>query len=517
MSQHRIDSLTNLLAISSDSLKVKIYLEISDQYKEESNFEQAYAYQLKYSNLKDSLQRIDELMNRKKVQALKINEQHQKEIDELSQSNTEQNQIIQKLKFYKNILLVCSSFILVLLILLFYNFRNKTVANRKLSIQNKQIIKKNIEIKNHTVHLAKVNHELKKLSIVASKTDNAVIISNKKGEIEWINEGFTRLYGYTLDEFIKEKGKTLIESSSNPEINDIVDAIIREKKSKIYESEVKAKDGKKYRTQTTLTPILNDKKEIIQFIAIDTDISKLKNIEEELQKLLLTKDKFFSIIAHDLKNPFNTLMGLAQLLYHGYERMSPEKVKHFHKSLYQISKNGYELLVNLLEWSRSQMGKIKYKPERQDLNAITEETFSLYSAKANQKEIALNNSLNHESYAIADKNMLKTIFRNIVSNALKFTERGGAIEVSEEIKDSFTQISIKDTGIGISEENLNKLFKLDESHTTHGTEEESGTGLGLLLCKEFVERHGGKIWVESKIGVGSNFKFTLPLNEDAVE
>lgn len=206
-------------------------------------------------------------------------------------------------------------------------------------------------------------------------------------------------------------------------------------------------------------------------------------------------------------------MGLAQLLYHGYERMSPEKVRHFHKNLYQISKNGYELLVNLLEWSRAQMGKIKFKPEKQSLFAITEETFSLYGAKAIQKEIALNNSLNIDSYAIADRNMLKTIFRNIVSNALKFTERGGAIEVSEEVQEDYIQITIKDTGVGISEEDLNKLFNLDESHTTHGTEEESGTGLGLILCKEFIEQHEGKIWVESKVGVGSKFIFTLPLKE----
>ena len=205
-------------------------------------------------------------------------------------------------------------------------------------------------------------------------------------------------------------------------------------------------------------------------------------------------------------------MGLAQLLVHGYDRLSPEKVKYFHNNLYQISKNGYELLINLLEWSRSQMGTIQFKPVELSLPALVEETFSLYNTKAAQKEITLTNEVSEESKVIADQNMLKTILRNLVSNALKFTERGGAIEISEKNINGFKEITVRDTGIGINPQDINKLFEMEGNYTTLGTEDESGTGLGLILCKEFVEKHGGKISVESKIGFGSKFNFTLPVN-----
>lgn len=512
-SQTEIDDLKYKLKSSTDSTRIYFLKQLSDLYKEDGNFQEAYKYFTEYSRLKDSVQNIKHSAELKRLQAQSFNTEQNKVIQELSQNNVEQDEIIKKLKFYKNTFLICTLLILLLLILFFYNLRRKIIANRKLSVQNEKIKGQNDQIKTHTIRLAKINRELEKLSIVASKTDNAIVITKPDGEIEWINEGFTRLYGYTLDEFINEKGRTIIQASANKDIHKIVKKIISEKKSQIYESEVRAKSGLVYNTQTTLTPILNEKNEITQLIAIDTDISELKRVEQELQKLLVTKDKFFSIIAHDLKNPFNSLMGVAQLLYHGYSRMSPEKVQHFHKSFYQISKNGYELLVNLLEWARSQMGTIKFNPGQQNLYAITEETFSLYNAKASQKEIVFNNSLNKDSFAFADKNMLKTIFRNIISNALKFTERGGAIEVSEVINESFTEITIKDTGVGINPEDLNKLFKLDENHSTNGTEDETGTGLGLILCKEFIEKHGGKIWVESKVGVGSKFIFTLPLKE----
>ena len=417
-----------------------------------------------------------------------------------------------KQKVFRNILIIGSIIILILLIQYILNYKNKIKANKILIEQNEQIRNKTLEIKLKTENLTKVNKELEKLSIATNQTDNAILISNSNGEIEWINKGYTRFYGYTLEELLNEKGETYIEASSKPEIEVIFNKALTEKKSQIYEADAVSKNGKKYRVQTTLTPILNNDNEVIRLIAIDSDVTKLKEVENELQKLLVTKDKFFSIIAHDLKNPFNTLIGLSQLLVYGYDRMNEEKIKYFHKSLYQISKNGYELLINLLEWSRSQMGSIKFKPEIQNICAVVEETFSLYNSKAVQKEILLTNKINKNSEAIADKNMLKTIFRNLISNALKFTDRGGAIEIMEKDIEGFKEISIRDTGIGIDPKDIKKLFKLDESFTTEGTEDEMGTGLGLILCKEFVEKHGSKIWVESKVGFGSKFIFTLPLS-----
>ena len=363
----------------SDSIRISRLFELSKNYRKQGDFEKSLIYHTEYTRLRDSIQNVNHILKLKELESEKINEQHIKKINELSENNSAQSEIIKELTVYRNIFIASSGFILILLLIIFYNFRNKIKANRKLSVQNEKIRRKNLEIKNQTLRLSKINHELEKLSIVASKTDNAVTIARHDGTIEWVNDGFTRMYGYTLEEFINNKGEKLIDASSSPNIDKILQEVIIQKKSQIYESEGISKEGKKYKTQTTITPILNNKNEIVKFITIDSDISKLKQVEEELQKLIVTKDKFFSIIAHDLKNPFNTLMGLAQLLHHGYDSMNTEKVKHFHKNLYEISKNGYGLLVNLLEWARSQMGKIKFKPEQHNLSAITEETFSLYN------------------------------------------------------------------------------------------------------------------------------------------
>jgi two-component system, sensor histidine kinase and response regulator len=470
--QNNIDSLENILEKTSGIDRIDVLIELSEYY---------------------------------------IQESPQKSIEYAQEAYSLMANNNKKQKTFRNILSGGLAIILLLLILYMLGLRNKIKANKVLSKQNEQIRNKNLEIKQKTEHLEKVNKELEKLSIAASKTDNGIMILNVNGDIEWINEGYTRLYEVTLDEIINEEGKTIFDISDYPDIKTIFNKAISENKSQIYDAIHNSKSGKKYNVRTTLTPITGQNNKVERLIAIDSDVTTLKEIEQELSKLLITKDKFFSIIAHDLKNPFNTLIGLSQLLVRGYDRMSEEKIKYFHQNLYQISKNGYELLVNLLEWSRSQMGSIEFNPEKFNLYALGKETFSLYKAKANEKEILLTNKLSEGSEITADKNMLKTVFRNIVSNALKFTERGGVIEISEKESGDSKEITIRDTGVGISPENIKKLFSVKENYTTEGTEDETGTGLGLILCKEFIDKHGGKIHIESKIGFGSKFIFTLPI------
>jgi PAS domain S-box-containing protein len=417
-------------------------------------------------------------------------------------------------KILQIILYIGLGIILIITGLLYYFYNEKLKSTKVLLAQNQKILKQNQEIKSQTEHLTNVNVKLEKLSIVASKTDNAIIIANPSGSIDWINESYTRLYGFTLKELLIEKGSTYTETSSNPGVENIFNKAITGKETQIYESDIISRNGKNYRIQTTLTPVLNDKKEVIYLVAIDSDVTKLKDIENQLQKLIITKDRFFSIIAHDLKNPFNNIMGISQLLVQGFERMKHEKVKYFHKGLYEISKNGYELLINLLEWARSQKGAIEFEPTTLNLFKLGEETFSLYQIRANQKEITFTNQINNDFEIFADINMIKTILRNLVSNALKFTDRGGAIEIFAESFKNYVQIIIRDTGIGIEPKAANNLFKIDEYISTEGTENETGTGLGLILCKEFVDKHNGNIWVESKLGFGSKFNFTLPKRND---
>ncbi|NBC83170.1 MAG: response regulator [Bacteroidetes bacterium] len=235
----------------------------------------------------------------------------------------------------------------------------------------------------------------------------------------------------------------------------------------------------------------------------------------ELSELNATKDKFFSIIAHDLKNPFNTLLGFSELLMTNLSNYSSSELEEFIGIIHQTSKNAYALLENLLEWSRSQTGRIKFQPDKLDMKLLVESTLQTVQNNALKKNITLLNQIKHPGTAFADENMIKTVIRNLLSNAIKFTDNEGEIKVYSKTEDNLIYITISDNGVGIKEKDLEKLFRIDVNHSTVGTENEMGTGLGLILCKEFIVKNGGEIWVESEYGKGSQFTFTLPIHENA--
>jgi PAS domain S-box-containing protein len=235
--------------------------------------------------------------------------------------------------------------------------------------------------------------------------------------------------------------------------------------------------------------------------------------EQRLMELNATKDKFFSIIAHDLKNPFNDLMGFTQLLSMNIDKYDKSKIENFVKIIHQSSKLAYNLLENLLDWSRAQTGNLNFDPEEIHINELIIENINLLKSTAKNKNITIYPEIDCDVSVNADKNMIRTVIRNLISNAIKYTNLGGFIKVSINKNKKFCQVNISDNGIGISEDNVNKLFKIDESFTTVGTEREKGTGLGLILCKEFIEMNGGKIFAKSEIGKGSTFSFTLPQAE----
>ncbi len=264
-------------------------------------------------------------------------------------------------------------------------------------------------------------------------------------------------------------------------------------------------------------PVFNDKGDVVQVIEYSLDITERKKIEhqlarqtEELLELNSTKDKFFSIIAHDLRSPFNAMLGLSELLATSYydfdDAMRTESVN----DIYQASKQAFGLLENLLEWARAQTGKIEFLPSKFKINGLVHETFSVVSSSAENKHIHLKVTGNEEIVAFADRNMIYTIMRNLVTNAIKFTPENGNITLSIIENQDDIQFSVADTGLGISEENIGKLFRIDKTFSKLGTAQEKGTGLGLILCKEFVDKHGGTISVESKLNVGSIFTVTLP-------
>jgi signal transduction histidine kinase/ligand-binding sensor domain-containing protein len=237
----------------------------------------------------------------------------------------------------------------------------------------------------------------------------------------------------------------------------------------------------------------------------------LRKSEKNLMELNATKDKFFSIISHDLKNPFSSLLSISELMVESFEETEREDHKAGFKKINQSVKHLLDLLENLLTWSRSQRGRIKYDPVRFNLSSLVQENINLHRLLAEKKGIMLLSSEQNEVYAYGDRDMINSVIRNLVTNAVKFTDRDKKVEIQLKPGEKEIEVCIVDEGIGIPSEQLEKLFRIDEKFKSTGTAGEKGTGLGLIICKEFVEKNGGEITVQSAPGKGSVFSFTVPM------
>lgn len=237
--------------------------------------------------------------------------------------------------------------------------------------------------------------------------------------------------------------------------------------------------------------------------------NNLKKSMEELSLLNATKDKFFSIIAHDLRSPFQGLISSSELLAMEIDSLSKEEIQLFSKGLYNSLRNLYGLLENLLKWSMVQRDMIEFKPVNIDLYELVNKIIELSIQNAEKKNISIINNIGTGTLVNADLDMLKSIFQNLITNAVKFTKSEGRVIVTAKNKDDIVEIYVDDSGIGIEFEKISKLFSFHAINTTDGTAGEKGTGLGLPLCKELIEKNNGKIWVESILGKGTKFTFTL--------
>ena len=259
---------------------------------------------------------------------------------------------------------------------------------------------------------------------------------------------------------------------------------------------------------------LKIRKQNKELLALNASLEeKVKKRTEELSIANASKDKFFSIIAHDLKNPFNGLFGLTEFMVDNWDDIMDENKIELIRDLHSSSKVTYNLLQNLLQWSRSQTGKIKVEPVKFDAWEVAEENIKVLAKNAESKQITLMNSVQPKTICLADRNMINTVFRNLISNSIKFTNKGGSIEVFMTNLENEYQFCVSDSGIGMNKETISKLFKINEKVQRAGTADEQGTGLGLILCKEFVEKNGGTISVESEPNFGSKFIFTVPKSE----
>jgi signal transduction histidine kinase len=254
----------------------------------------------------------------------------------------------------------------------------------------------------------------------------------------------------------------------------------------------------------------------------ESEIFRLKNVElvklnkelkqskTELLRSNSAKDKFFNIIAHDLKNPFSILYTTSELLITYFDELSVKKQREYVKTINASTLHLLKLIENLLEWSRSQSGLRQFNPEEFNFSDSIHSCIELLRPSADLKKISVELRIQDDIRANADKNMIKTVIRNLLTNAIKFTRSGGRINISADTVENTLIFKVEDTGVGIKKKDIPKIFAIDKHFVTNGTANEKGTGIGLLLCREFIEKHKGKMFVESKFRKGSTFGFVIP-------
>jgi signal transduction histidine kinase len=240
---------------------------------------------------------------------------------------------------------------------------------------------------------------------------------------------------------------------------------------------------------------------------------KLQQSENRLKKMNASKDRLFSIISHDLRNPLNAILGLAEILNKNISRLGEERTKKYSEMIYTSARSLYSQIESLLEWSRAQSNNIKYRPETFDLRPLILNVFTLFELSAYNKKVDLLCEVNDINMVFADRETISLVLRNLIDNGIKFTKEGGKVIVTSKKIDNFVEVSVTDSGIGISDEDISRLFRFDEVFTSNGTKGEQGTGLGLIMCKEFIEINNGKINVISNKNVGSTFNFSIPVKK----
>ena len=341
-------------------------------------------------------------------------------------------------------------------------------------------------------------------------------IVDKEERFIFTNPAADRIMGVPIGDLVSRKMDEFVDEETFEKIQQQT-KIRAEGNESTYEIDFVRKDGEKRVMLVTATPTFNTKGEFESSLGIFIDITDRKKIENELKKneselkaLNTTKDKLFSIIAHDLRGPIGTSADLLEVMIENFENFSSDEQLKMLEILKNSAKSTYTLLETLLNWSIIQTGSIVFKPDLFNLTKCISSIVENMIPTAFSKNISLLFTPAEEIFTYGDQNMIQTVFRNLIGNAIKYTFRGGTIEVKVDNQGSKTEISISDNGVGMDEETRKNLFILNKQNSKYGTENEKGTGLGLILCKEFIEKHGGHIRIESEKGKGSCFIFDIP-------
>lgn len=340
-----------------------------------------------------------------------------------------------------------------------------------------------------------------------------------KGNLFKVNTQMASIFGYSTDELEQMNVNEIAHSESNTISSEFIQNATNGTISQTeFEKNYFHKNGSIVCCLVRSSLIKDENNNPLFFISHIQDITDKKKVErtllkqkEELQKLNSEKDKFFSIIAHDLINPFNSIINFSNLLEGHVKNKEHDEIEAISKIIHRSSNRMLNLLVNLMEWSQSKTGRMDFVPSHFEMEDLINDAILLFDETAKQKSIVIQKSIELSKPILADRNMLFTVVRNLISNAIKYSNINGIINITAQENKGVLDVSVSDNGVGIEYERIQKLFQLNEIYSTLGTEREKGTGLGLILCKEFIEKHNGRIWVESTINEGSVINFSIPI------
>jgi len=357
----------------------------------------------------------------------------------------------------------------------------------------------------------------KKYRYLTEKATDIIYTISLDSKVTFYNKAIERIFEATTEEIEKNNYTYLMLPQDKEFAQKLHSDIFNGKKPPIFEHGFKTPKGKLVYLECSVTPLFNNENKVMGALGIARDITdkrkaqdELKKGKEALEELVKTKDKFLSVIAHDLRDPFNVLIGYSDLILNDIENITKEDLKKYIQAINNSSNNSFTLLKNLIDWSKTESDRLVYTPEKLNISRIISRTIESLKFSAEIKNIKIKFNFEEDIYLISDDNMLKTVLRNLITNSIKYSYKYSEILITLiEEKNQFV-VSIMDTGAGISKENKEKLFLNNHNFTERGTTNEKGSGLGLLICKEFINKWNGRLWIESELREGSTFSFSIP-------
>ncbi|MCX6277474.1 MAG: PAS domain-containing protein [Bacteroidetes bacterium] len=395
------------------------------------------------------------------------------------------------------------------------------IANKELVFQNEEKVKRAAELiaaKKEIAFQGELIIASGLITMLLDSIPDLIFYKDTDGVYIGCNPSFAEFIGKSRDEIIGKTDYDLFSKEGADIFRHHDNEMLKQKLPRHNEEWIAMPDGKKVLVDTVKTPYWAGDGRLIGILGISRDITERKDLEENLRKINAEKDKFFSIMAHDLRSPFHAFLGLTNILSTDIQTMKPGLVEQMARMLNESATNLFNLLENLLEWSRSQMGVTAFKPDTFFLLPEITKIIKPVLDMANNKGVEMAFNIPENLEVFADAYMLGSTIRNLSANAVKFTRRGGKVTVAAKpASGNSIEISISDSGIGMSSAMVDDLFSLSARTNRKGTDGEPSTGLGLFICKDFIEKHGGKIWIESEEGKGSIFYLTLPYPSDQKE